>query len=93
MSETEKAEAPAPKPRPKMTLPDQSAFLINLLRRCEMHDEKRNKVFAGECLLALKREDMIALEVIQQTLAVFELHGADDLVRRKIWNDRNGRRG
>lgn len=93
--ETEQEEAPPPpppKPRPKMALPEQSAFLINLLRRCEMHSPEMKKVWAGKVTLALTEADMISLEVIQQTLAIFEMHGADELVRQKLWNEMKKRK-
>lgn len=89
------AEAPEPierQKRPKMTLEEQSAYLTNLLRRCEMHSPGRAVEFAGTALLTLTTEDMLRLETIQQTLAIFEVNKADDLVRQKIWNEMKRRK-
>ncbi len=79
------AEAEKPKrQRPKMTLTEQSVFLSNILGRCQMHGPELRGQFAGEAMLTLTTDDMLCLETIQQTIAVFELHGADQMVRDKI---------
>lgn len=77
------AELPKPK-RPKMTLVEQGAFISAMLRRCTMSGPELRGQFAGEALLTLTTDDMLRLETIEQTLAVFEQHGADQMVRDKI---------
>lgn len=79
----EVAERPK-RQRPKMSLEEQAAFLSAILRRCEMSGPELRGTYAGEALLTLTTDDMLRLETIQQTLAVFELHGADQMVKDKI---------
>lgn len=83
---TEQAETPErPKqPRPKMSLAEQSGFLLAILRRCQMHHKDMRGVYAGEAFITLTTDDMLRLETIQQTMALFDLHGADQMVRDKI---------
>ena len=76
---------PPQRQRPKMSLEEQSIFLSGILRRCVMHSGDMKGYFAGEALLTLTTDDMLKLETVQQTLAVFEIHRADELVRQKIY--------
>jgi hypothetical protein len=88
-SAPEKAtERPPQKPRPKMTLDEQATFLSRLLERCKMHGPELRGLFAGEATLTLSTDDMLRLETIQQTLAIFDAEGAAELVRREIWRKR-----
>lgn len=84
----DKPQAEKPKieqrPRPKMTLEEQTIFLGLLLQRCVMHTGDMKGYFAGEAVLTLTQDDMLRLETIQQTLAIFDVEGAADLVRREI---------
>ena len=80
--------APLPKQRPKMTLDEQATFLSAILRRCVMHGPQHKGVYAGQATLALTEDDMLRLETIQQTLAIFDVEGAAELVRREIWRKR-----
>lgn len=77
-----------PLPRRKMSLDEQSGFLSQLLRRCQMSSPEMRGVFAGEAFITLTRDDMAAIDAIQQTIALFELHGADRMVRDKIMRRR-----
>jgi hypothetical protein len=92
MSENEAKEAEARPKRPKMALDEQAAYVLNLIRRCEMHSPDRAAVMAGAAVLTLTADDMLRLETIQQTLSIFEVNKADDLVRQKIWKDAKGRK-
>ena len=88
-------EKPKPRPRPKMTLNEQSVFLCRLLARCVMHSGDSKGGYAGEATLTLTTDDMLRLETIQQTIAVFDVEGAAELVRDAIWRKRqrgSGRR-
>lgn len=80
----ERPPRPPQKPRPKMSLGEQSVFLLDILERCKMLDKDQRGLFAGEALLALTHDDMLRLETVQQTIAIFEMHGADRMVRDKI---------
>lgn len=80
-----KAERPPQRQRPKMSLDEQSIFLSSLLRRCTMHSGDMKGYFAGEAFITLTTDDMLKLETVQQTLALFDLHRADELVRQKIY--------
>ena len=71
-------------PRPKMTLDQQAGFLGDMLRRCEMHTGDMKGQYAGEAVLTLTRDDMLALETVQQTLRVFDLWRADRMVKDAI---------
>lgn len=86
----DQADAPAAarKPRPKMTLEQQSIFLARLLSRCVMHTEGMRGLYAGQATLTLTEDDMLRLETIQQTLEIFDLNNAADLVRKEIWRKR-----
>jgi hypothetical protein len=90
MSEPEK-QAPkgTPLERRKMTLEQQSIFLSQLLRRCQMQGPEMRGIFAGEAFITLTRDDMSAIDAIQQTIALFEMHGADRMVRDKIMRRRS----
>lgn len=80
--ETE-AEKPAARPvkkAPKMALHEQSAFLLRLLSRCVMHTGGMKGSYAGVASLMLTEDDMLALEVVQQSIAVFELYKADQWI-------------
>ena len=77
-------EKPEPRPRRKMTLESQNIYLQQLLGRCTMHSPAMRGQYAGEATLCLTQDDMAALEAIQQTIALFELHGADQMVRDKL---------
>jgi hypothetical protein len=79
-----KPEGPKVHPRPKMTLEEQAVFISELLRRCRMHTGVNKDHFAGVATLTLTLQDMLRLETIQQTLAIFETHKAGDLVKREI---------
>lgn len=81
------AEKPPVKQRPKMTLQEQSSFLLAMLRRCEMHTGDRKGSYAGEAILTLTEDDMLRLETIQQTLMVFHLARAEGIVRQAIGRD------
>lgn len=92
MSEQEKIEQVERPKRPKMGLDEQSAYLMNILRRCEIHTPARAAVMAGSAILTLTADDMLRLETIQQTISIFEVNKADDLVRQKIWNEMKRRK-
>lgn len=84
---------PAPPPqkqRPKMTLEQQSDFLLDLIDRCKMLDPDLRGRFAGEAILTMTTDDMLRLETIQQTLLIFHTNDAADLVKREIWRKRGG---
>ncbi len=83
-AEREAPEKAPPKQRPKMTLTEQAAFLSDILRRCTMHSGDMKGQFAGVASITLATDDMLRLETIQQTMALFEMHGADKMVRDKI---------
>ena len=87
----EASAAPAVKQRPKMTLEQQSAFLLNLLGRCVMHSGERAGQFAGTAMVTLTEDDMLRLEAIQQTLAIFDMHDAARLVKDEMWRKKNGK--
>lgn len=78
------APKPPPKQRPKMTLDEQAIFLGQLLERCKMHGPELRGTFAGVATLTLDTDDMLRIETVWQTLRVFELHRADQMVRDKI---------
>lgn len=86
--EVDKPAVPALPPqrqRPKMTLGDQSSFLINLLRRCVMTSDPRIAgTFAKEAVVTLTQDDMLKLEAIQQTIAFMDLHDVGRLVREDM---------
>lgn len=86
----EAPEKPPVKQRPKMTLDQQALFLSDLLRRCVMHSGPRKGLFAGEATLTLSEDDMLRIETIQQTLAIFDAEGAAELVRKEMWRKRQG---
>lgn len=81
--------------RPKMSLGQQSSFLLGILDRCTMHSGEMRGRFTGEATLSLTAEDMLRLETIQQTLAIFDMEGAAELVRKEMWRKRQqgGRSG
>lgn len=83
-------EKPPVKQRPKMTLDQQSIFLSRLLSRCVMHSGPTRGQFAGEAMLTLTEDDMLRLQTIQQTLAIFDAEGAAELVRKEMWRKRKG---
>lgn len=88
---------PVPKKRPKMTLGDQGMFIASLLRTCQLSspDIEGNKpvmVYAKEAFIRLTEDDFLRLETVVQTLLLFELHGADQMVRDKIVREMRGRR-
>jgi phage FluMu protein gp41 len=87
----EKPEAREIKQRPKMTLEQQSAFLMNLLRRCTLHTGDMAGQFAGEAMVTLSEDDMLRLETIQQTIEIFDLHDAAKLVKDEIWRKKRAR--
>lgn len=84
----EKAQRPPRKPRPKMTMDEQIVFIRSLIERCKMHTGDMREFFAGEALLCLQQDDMLKLETVEQTLAVFELYKADEYVRREAYRRR-----
>lgn len=84
---------PPQRQRPKMTLDQQSDFLIDLLSRCKMHGPELRGRFAGEEILTLTTDDMLRLETIQQTLFIFDQHKAGDLVKAAMWRKMKDRRG
>lgn len=86
-AQDERQKAP-PKPRPKMTLDEQACFLASLLERCKMHGPELRGDFAGVAMLTLDTDDMLRLETVWQTLRVFDLHRADQMVRDKIMRRR-----
>lgn len=83
-------EKPTVKQRPKMTLEQQALFLSQIINRCVMHSGPMKGQLAGEAILTLTQDDMLRLETIQQTLAIFDAEGAAELVRREIWRKRKG---
>lgn len=85
----EAAVKPPRKQRPKMSLDEQIMFLRDLIDRCKMHTGDMKGYFAGEAMLCLKQEDMLKLETVEQTLAIFELHKADEYVRRETFRRRS----
>jgi hypothetical protein len=78
------------KQRPKMALGDQAVFLGDLLRRCRMHSGPHKGAYAGEASLCLSEDDMLRIETIQQTLLIFDMEGAAELVRKEMWRKRQG---
>lgn len=90
-----RADGPRPLPqmtRPKMSLDEQATFLSAILRRCTMHGPELRGHFAGEATLTLTTDDMLRLETIQQTLAIFDTHNAGQLVKDAIGRKMRGRR-
>ena len=81
-------EKPVPKQRPKMTLEEQSRFLLDIRQRCTMATGANAGLVAGSTHLYLTEQDVMVLETIQQSLAALALHRADLLVRDKIARDR-----
>ncbi len=83
--EAPKPATPAPPPqrqRPKMTLAEQSGFLMALLRRCVVTSDPRlAHVFAKDAVVTLTQDDILKLEAIQQTIAFMDLHDVGRLVR------------
>lgn len=81
-------ERPPQRQRPKMSLDEQSIFLSSIIRRCTMQSGDMKGYLAGEAFLTLTIDDMLKFETVQQTLALFDLHGADEMVRAKIMRRR-----
>lgn len=81
-------EKPPVKQRPKMTLDEQSSFLFQLLRRCQCHGPELKGIYAGAAILTLSEDEMLKLETIQQTIEVFHMNNAAELVRQEIWRKR-----
>lgn len=71
-----------------MSLGEQYTFLGRLLDRCKMHTGDQMGYLAKEAMLTLDHDDMLNLETVQQTLAVFELYKADELVKREAYRRR-----
>ena len=71
-----------------MSLDEQSIFLSSIIRRCTMQSGDMKGYLAGEAFITLTTDDMLRLETVQQTLALFDLHGADEMVRNKIMRRR-----
>lgn len=80
-----KPTPPPQKQRPKMALEQQSDFLLDLIDRCKMLDPDLRGRFAGEAILTLTTDDMLRLETIQQTLAIFDMNKAGDVMKQVIW--------
>ena len=79
----DKPKLPPQRQRPKMALAEQNIFLLDLVQRCTMHSGDQAGRFAGVAILTLTQDDMLKLETVQQSIAVFDLYHADDLVRRE----------
>ena len=84
---------PPQKQRPKMSLDQQSDFLLDLLARCKMHGPELRGRFAGDAILTLSTDDMLRLETIQQTLFIFDQNEAAALVKQAMWRKMKERRG
>lgn len=89
----EGAKRPPQQKRPKMTLEEQSIFLSWLISRCVMRGGEHKGLLAGHTLLSLTKDEVLKLQTIQQTIAIFDMEGAAELVRREIWRKRQNRGG
>lgn len=90
LDEVGRVVAPPQRPRQKMNLEQQADFLFDILERCKMLDPDLRGRFAGEAILTLTTDDMLRLETVQQTLAIFHQQGAADLVKAAMWRKRSG---
>lgn len=79
---------PPQRQRPKMSLEAQSLLILDLLARCKLHTGDMRGRFAGAATLTLTEDDMLRLETIQQTLAIFDQNDAARLVKDEIWRKR-----
>lgn len=91
------AAKPEPKKRPKMTISEQADFIFSILRRghAKTPDIEGNKpvwTYSEAAMVRLDADDFLRLETVWQSLMVFELHRADQMVRDKIIREAKGRR-
>lgn len=69
--------------RRKMSLDEQGAYLLSMMKRCQMIGPDYKGAYAATTIVTLSKDDVAALQCIEQTLAVFKMFGADDYVKQR----------